>query len=391
VFAWIWNWTARHPVAADAMVAVPFLAFCLFLYIPYTSNPGGLLSGTAYLAYTIPLCLPLLIRRRVPLIAFAVISLVALTQLPTGTLLPADVAVLISMYNVVVRRSWPWAIAAGLVAQVGVVCVSLMSDPVLGAVLVNLMILVSAVWIAALYTASRRAQLEGFRERARQLERERDAQAQIGAASERARIARELHDVVAHNVSVMVVQADGASFTIDTEPAAAKQALTTISATGREALVEMRRLLGVFREEGESDYMPQPGVAQLHELVEQTRAAGLPVDLRIDGVSAELPSGVELIIYRVIQESLTNSLKHAGPRATARAHLHYGDDVIEMTVTDDGRGSAASSDGFGNGLLGMRERVRIYGGSVRVGPRTGGGFEVLVRLPTRIAVPASGE
>ncbi|MFE2948464.1 sensor histidine kinase, partial [Embleya sp. NPDC059267] len=203
-------------------------------------------------------------------------------------------------------------------------------------------------------------------------------------AAERARIARELHDVVAHNVSVMVVQADGAAYALDAAPELTREALGTISATGREALAEMRRLLGVLRSQSEGDaYVPQPGVEQLEDLLERVRSAGLPVDLTVEGVPVELSQGVALTVYRIVQEALTNTRKHGGPDAKARVRLRYLGEDVELDVGDDGRGAAAPGDGMGHGLVGMCERVALFGGHLETGPRPDGGWRVRARLPVR--------
>ena len=229
---------------------------------------------------------------------------------------------------------------------------------------------------------TRRAYYAALEDRAARLERERDAQAQIAAAAERARIARELHDVIAHNVSVMVVQADGASYALDRSPERARQALAAISSTGRQALDEMRHMLGVLRSADErSGVAPIPGVGQLDELLDQTRASGLAVSFTVEGVPSPLPSGVALAAYRTVQESLTNVRKHGGPAARAQVLLRYCEDALVLTITDDGRGAAAVSDGAGHGLIGMRERVAVYGGALEAGPRPGGGYRVTARLP----------
>ena len=248
----------------------------------------------------------------------------------------------------------------------------------------------------------RRAYYANLEERAARLERDRDAQARIAAAAERARIARELHDVVAHNVSVMVVQADGAAYALGADPGRAREALAAISATGRQALTEMRVLLGVLRSTAEAreacpgaadvtgagtgqanrvTLAPVPDIGQLDDLLDQARAAGLTVSCTVEGEPRPLPGGTALAAYRIIQESLTNTRKHAGPWARASVLLRYTPDALELAVTDNGLGGAAAGDGAGHGLTGMRERAAIYGGSVQAGPRIDGGFQVTARLP----------
>ncbi|NXY97225.1 sensor histidine kinase [Streptomyces sp. BR123] len=247
-------------------------------------------------------------------------------------------------------------------------------------------------WVLGDSLRTRRAYYAQLVERNQRLEKEREAQAKVAVAAERARIARELHDVVAHNVSVMVVQADGAAYVMDVAPEQAKEALQTISGTGRQALAEMRRLLGVLRtgEPQESeDYVPQPDVEQIEVLVEQVRAAGLTVDFEVEGTPRKLPSGVELTAYRIVQEALTNTRKHGGPDAKASVRLVYFDDGLGLLVEDDGRGAAhelyedGGADGAGHGMIGMRERVGMVGGTLDAGPRPGGGFRISALLPLK--------
>ncbi|MFK0257623.1 sensor histidine kinase [Streptomyces sp. NPDC090445] len=247
-------------------------------------------------------------------------------------------------------------------------------------------------WVLGDSLRTRRAYYAQLVERNQRLEKEREAQAKVAVAAERARIARELHDVVAHNVSVMVVQADGAAYVMDVAPEQAKEALQTISGTGRQALAEMRRLLGVLRtgEPQESeDYVPQPDVEQIEVLVEQVRAAGLTVDFEVEGTPRKLPSGVELTAYRIVQEALTNTRKHGGPDARASVRLVYFDDGLGLLVEDDGRGAAhelyedGGADGAGHGMIGMRERVGMVGGTLDAGPRPGGGFRISALLPLK--------
>ncbi|GAA2231592.1 sensor histidine kinase [Kitasatospora cystarginea] len=247
-------------------------------------------------------------------------------------------------------------------------------------------------WAWGRLTRVRRAYLIELEDRAARLERERDAQAKVAVAAERARIARELHDVVAHNVSVMIVQADGAAYVLDHSPEQAKEALGTIASTGRQALVEMRRLLGVLRtSDTAEEYVPQPGVEELPELLEQVRTAGLPVEYTRTGEPTDLPRGVELTVYRIVQEALTNVRKHGGPDARAKVAMDFRDHDLEVLIEDDGRGTTAEqlaaggADGQGHGLIGMRERVGMVSGSLDIGPRPGGGFRIRAVLPLRTA------
>jgi len=206
----------------------------------------------------------------------------------------------------------------------------------------------------------------------------REAEATI--VEERARIARELHDVVGHALGVVVLQAEGAGRILDEDPGEVRAALETIASTGRDALVEMRRLVALLRASDDARALaPQPGLARLDALVEQVRAAGLPVDVVVDGEPTPLPPGVDLTAFRIVQEGLTNARKHAGP-ASATVFLRYGDDEFEVEVVDSGAG-ATSADGDGHGLIGMRERVQVYGGELDAGPQASGGYALRARLP----------
>ncbi|MDX6330413.1 MAG: hypothetical protein QOI83_2796 [Streptomycetaceae bacterium] len=248
-------------------------------------------------------------------------------------------------------------------------------------------------WVIGDSLRTRRAYYAQLEERAERLHREREAQSKAAVAAERARIARELHDVVAHNVSVMVVQADGAAYVLDASPEQAKQALETISSTGRQALAEMRRLLGLLRSKDDAggEYVPQPGVDQLTDLVEQVRGAGLPVRFEVAGEARPLSSGVELTAYRIVQEALTNTRKHGGPDANATVRLTFGEAELDLLIEDDGRGTQhklyeeGGEDGLGQGLIGMRERIGMVSGRLDAGPRPGGGFRISAVLPTRTA------
>jgi signal transduction histidine kinase len=223
----------------------------------------------------------------------------------------------------------------------------------------------------------------GDRERRAQLaERERDIAAREAVVEERARIARELHDAIAHNVSMMVVQAGAERRVLDGASESTRDVLETIEQIGRGALTEMRRLVGMLRSDGDEPLAPQPGLDDLPTLVTQVRDAGLPVDLQVDGERRELPVGLELSAYRIVQEALTNALKHAGD-AHASVRIHYGHDSLELEIVDDGAGSPAGVASGGHGLVGMRERVALYGGRFDAGRRPSGGFAIRVLLPIR--------
>ena len=238
--------------------------------------------------------------------------------------------------------------------------------------------LVAGTAFLGYYARTRRAYLAGLVDRAERLERERDQQAQLAAAAERVRIAREVHDIVAHNIAVMIALADGAAYTAEASPDQAVSLMGQVSATGRSALTEMRRLLGVLREPAVPGHAPQPSLDDLDELIATVRAAGLPTRLTVTGQPASLPPSAQLALYRTIQEALTNTLKHA-PGSVAQVRLAYRTGEVELEVTDDGRPGAVSapgSRGGGHGIVGMRERAAIFGGQVSAGPRPGGGWRV---------------
>jgi signal transduction histidine kinase len=224
----------------------------------------------------------------------------------------------------------------------------------------------------------------GDRERRAQLaERERDLAAREAVVEERARIARELHDAIAHNVSMMVVQAGAERRVLEEEASGAtREVLVTIERIGRGALTEMRRLVGMLRSDAGEPLAPQPGLDDLPTLVGQVREAGLPVQFQVEGERRELPVGIELSAYRIVQEALTNALKHAG-EAHASVRVHYRADSLELEIVDDGGGAAAPVASGGHGLVGMRERVALYGGRLDAGRRPSGGFAVRVLLPIR--------
>jgi signal transduction histidine kinase len=218
-------------------------------------------------------------------------------------------------------------------------------------------------------------------ERIRAVERERDLRVREAVADERARIARELHDMVAHSVSTIVLQAGAERHVLSDEAQTTRNVLTTIEEVGRQALVELRRLLGMMRTEGESTLAPQPDLERLEPLVQQVRDSGLPVELHIEGERRRLAAGLELSAYRIVQEALTNSLKHAGD-AHARVTLRYGAHSLEIEIADDGSpGEHANGAGGGHGLVGMRERVALHGGRLEAGRGDGGGFIVRALLP----------
>jgi signal transduction histidine kinase len=235
-------------------------------------------------------------------------------------------------------------------------------------------------WAAGFALRARAEQAEAAESRATQAEREREAASRVAVAEERARIARELHDIVAHAVSVMVLQIGAVRHKLPQTLEEDKDALRGVEQAGRSALAEMRRLLGAMRQDGQDlELTPQPGLDSLDSLLEEVGRAGLPVRLHLAGDRFPLPRAIDLSAYRIIQEGLTNALKHASA-SHADVTVHYGSNELEIEIRDDGRGTA-TTDGLGHGLVGMRERVKIYGGEMTVGTSTGGGFVLNTRLP----------
>ncbi len=400
----LYDFIRRNPTGVDAFWAVVLFGFsCLqILSGPHNAQqPAWSLQVLVSLGMGVAVAL----RRRMPERMLLLVIAVGLAQLALDVQPRIeDFAMLVLVYtSASVGERWAsrvaligglfaaplaqvrWAEAgagAGGSAQQKVFVVVIMTVPFVLA------------WVLGDSMRTRKAYFAQLEERASRLEREREAQAKVAVAAERARIARELHDVVAHNVSVMVVQADGAAYVMDTSPDQAKTALETISMTGRQALAEMRRLLGVLRtgeHQEAGEYVPQPDVQQIEDLVETVRGAGLTVDFKVEGTPRPLPSGVELTAYRIVQEALTNTRKHGGPDAGASVRLVYFDDGLGLLVEDDGRGAAhemyedGGADGRGHGLIGMRERIGMVGGTLDAGPRPGGGFRISALLPLKPA------
>jgi signal transduction histidine kinase len=376
----------RHPFAVDVVLAAAAVLVTVLLPGPaYQDARTSLLLG---LLITVPLAW----RRRAPIPAAAVMIAAGLLQLGVSpTLMFADVAVLPMIYALAAYAP-RWAGQAGLgIGLFGAVLAGLRyyspaaPDTLLASVVTG-GIAVVAAWALGNLRRARVQRLGALEERARLLELERDQEMRLAAQTERARIARELHDVVAHSLSVVIAQADGGLYAGRTDPAKATGALEQIAATGRQALTDMRSLLGVLREDGRQEYAPQPDVAAIKELVEDVRTSGLDVDLIEEGLPQPMPAGPQLAAYRIVQESLTNVLKHAGPAGRAWVRLQWRDDALELSVLDDGRGAAAvPSDGQGQGLRGMVERAALHGGRLTAGPRHGGGFGVHAALPYRTA------
>ncbi|MEV0089939.1 sensor histidine kinase [Streptomyces sp. NPDC050738] len=397
----LYDFIRRHPTWVDSFWAVFLFGLSGMQYAAMLHDLSRV-ERVASVPIFLGLAVVVALRRRAPEKMLLLTIAMGLAQLafgvrPTGT----DFAMLVIIYTVAAEgKRW-----ASRTAIVGGLCAAPLSqvrwpdngsNGVFQYVAITVIMTVPFVlaWVLGDSMRTRRAYFAQLEDRAARLEREREAQSKVAVAAERARIARELHDVVAHNVSVMVVQADGAAYVLDASPDQAKQALETISSTGRQALAEMRRLLGVLRtgeHQEAGEYVPQPDVQQIEDLVEQVRTAGLTVDFRIEGTPRALPSGVELTAYRIVQEALTNTRKHGGPDAGASVRLVYFDDGLGLLVEDDGRGAAhelyedGGADGAGHGLIGMRERIGMVGGTLDAGPRPGGGFRISALLPLKPA------
>jgi signal transduction histidine kinase len=372
---------AANPWLIDSLLATAFLVIVLATHLGRTDfkyRDANLLS----VLLAVGVAAPYYFRRHAPLAVLLIseVCFVALTlgDYRTGA---APAVLLVGLYTV---AAW----CSGRDRAIGA-----------GAILIGLTIMAavgipgSSGWSVASYFAAfaaaylfgstmrnRRLYGEQLEARAGALERERDEETRRALAEQRLRIAQELHDVVAHSMGVIAVQAGVGAHVIDSEPREAKQALEAISQTSRSTLVEIRRMLGVLREDHGASYVPAPGLADLHRLVQDVASAGLHADVRVEGTATQLPPGVDFTAYRIVQEALTNVLKHAG-RATAIVIIGYEGTALRLEILDDGSGVNGLASPGGHGLVGMRERVGVYGGSFEAGPRTGGGFRVAARLP----------
>jgi signal transduction histidine kinase len=321
-----------------------------------------------------------------PVFAVTVLMAAVLTQWPVrGALFPFPSA--IALYTVAVTMSRATALVAAVLAAAAEI-------PAAGQggwhngwlAAIYEVIGIAAVLVAGLYVNTRRAYLAELRDRAQRLEREQDQASALAAAVERARIAREMHDSVAHHLTVIVTLSDGALAAVTRAPAQACDAIRGVSSTAREALAETRRLLGVLREDGQELRQPLPGLTDLDGLFTRVRAAGLPVRYERSGPSGDTPPGVQLVIFRLVQEALTNTMKHAGPGASAAVRLRLAPGEVRVDVEDDGAGGAGVPRAPGGGLTGMAERVGAFGGELSCGPRQPRGWRVTARLDPGTAV-----
>ncbi len=373
----------------DSGLALVAAALSTALFV-FDNGPvgSGLPRGTLALAYALALLhtLPLAARRRFPgpVLALGVASGLAVAALGVPPVV-LGLAILVAVYSVAAYGD-RWVSLAGLAAaELGSAAVQLTHGRVQTPTVVTNALVIGAAWLLGHFVGVRRAYTIRL-ERTAELERTRAEQAHRAVTEERLRLARELHDVVAHSISVIAVQSGVGAHVASTQPEEAAKALAAIEATSRAAPTELRRLLGVLRQEGEPQgaLAPVPGLADLDGLLAEVSKAGLAVRLQVEGTPSALPAGVDLSAYRIVQEALTNVVKHAGP-ARAEVMIRYGDRALTVEVTDDGRGVAVpTGDGrasVGHGLIGMRKRVAIFGGDLEAGPRPGGGVRVAARLP----------
>ncbi|MFJ4654628.1 sensor histidine kinase [Nocardia sp. NPDC088792] len=361
-------WANPRPFLIDALLAATLTALTL-VGMPMSDRMSAPAVVLAMLSTA-----PIVVRRYAPVACMLLISgaMVVYLLLGYGGDFPIyGIGLLVGMFSVARHRPtrivaivWVLTMAAVILAYLPTAAGLAWSD------VVNAVLQTVAAW--ALGDAFRR-----WAERA-------DQRAEQATAQERARIARELHDIVGHHMAVIALQAGVAEYVLDSDPKAARTALAAVADSGRQGLAEMRRMLEVLRTDPDdtADYHPQPGLAQLSELADRIRAAGLPVELIRTGRARPLPPGADLCAYRVTQEALTNVLEHAGP-ATARVHLDYGENTLTMRVIDNGSADGPPTKStVPHGIAGMRERAELYGGVLTAGPRTGGGFAVELRLPT---------
>ncbi len=394
----VWALTRSHPLAADLLLAVALLALALLSFDVtsrlFAGDPQFPAPDTVWNVAALALIiLPLALRRRFPLSMLLlatttyVVYFVALG--PAIELFITVIALSLAVYSAAAHSRARLRNAVCAACLLGIVGLLVFDNPLgspldyrLLTVLSNLA-LFCALWSlgAALGGGRRRAQ--ELLERTIELECEREENARRAVFDERVRMARELHDVVAHHVSMMGVQAGAARVVLDRDPVKTRQALASIETSSRQAVAELHRLLGFLRQAGDSDDLaPQPGLGQLYELAERMSGPELTVDVRIEGEQRLVAPTVEVSAYRIVQEALTNTLKHAGA-SRVDVHLRYRPGELEIEVVDDGRGNGGAPSGPGGlGLIGMRERVALHGGQLAAGSAPGGGFTVRVRLPT---------
>ncbi len=387
-------WAQRHPRALDLLAATTIAVTSLI----GIAVQGHRLQRLDVVVFCFALPAPLLTRTIDRRLAFGLVVLVALAQWLISTPQLADASVLVALFWVALDGELTEMALAGAVAEAGAVMAALHWSPDQP---VKVGVGLSGLWVAAgglgVAIRQRRAVVASMQERAARLELQRDQEGRLGAAAERARIAREMHDIVSHNLTVMIGLADGAVYALQGSPDTALTAMARVAGTGREALDEMRRLLGVLREEPADarPYEPQPGLDRLDDLLGRVEAAGIPVSIELSGDPHALSDGLQLSVFRVAQEALTNTLRHATRPTSAHLALRCDPGRVELEVIDTPGASpppgprVAPAPGIaagGRGLRGMHERAAAYGGSLWAGPRTDGGWQV--RLVIDVAVGA---
>ena len=372
-----WRAFARtHALATDGALAFAVFAAGLVSLEPaHRSVWAGLL--------TFSLALPLTWRRRAPVAVFGVVALVAFAQWLAGVPLLADVALLAALYTVAAIRPQRVAVGAAVLLEGGAILAAARWGESAAVTFASLSGLVVAALASGLYVRARRLHVASLVERAARLEFERDQQALLAAAAERARISREMHDVVAHSLAVVVSLANGATAKLARDPEQSREALESISELGRQALADTRGLLSVLRTgEGAAARAPQPGIEQITALVDRAAATGLAATLTIRGDPVPVAAGLGLNAYRIVQEAITNAVKHAEAATSIAIQLSWTPRRLEVSVTDDGRGASRSAvAGTGFGLAGVRERAALYGGTATAGPGHAGGWTVTARIP----------
>jgi len=378
-------WTLAHEYWFDGLVVVGVGVGLAEVTVNQGTKNGP--SGPLWfdLLAIFAITLPLFLRRRFPFGAPVAVGVaIGASSFVDGHLIPRGLVTTLAAISAFVLMGMlrdRTQSVAGLAYGIGVTAIVAHNDPNGGVGnFIFTSIVFSIAWTIGSLVSHKFHEADLARERALKAEQEREERARLAVSDERARIARELHDVVGHSVSVMTVQASAARRLLRPHQEKEREALLVVEQTGREALAEMRRVVGVLRRPEEAPALaPQPSLEQIERLVEQTREAGLPVDLRIEGDPVPLPAGLDLTAYRLVQEGLTNTLKHARAQR-AEVVVRYGDGQVELTVSDDGQGGG-NGGGSGHGLVGMRERVSVYGGELEAGPRAGGGFRLRATLP----------
>lgn len=372
----------RHPWWTDSLLAL-FLTFIAFATVGKPSHTDRIIDVGLAPFTSVPIAL----RRYRPLAVLAVTVAAQVLLLVFSSQVQVPLGVIVALYTVASRCERPVSIqAATWVALPITLGVVVNTGPHVQRIIPKLALFAIA-WVVGDNVRTRRAYLAELVARAERLEREREEKAERAVGEERARIARELHDVIAHNVSVMVVQASAGEEVFDINPDRARESLSAVASTGRAALAELRRLLGIIRAEEDHEavdsYTPQPGIERLGELVRQVRETGLEVELSVLGKPCEMPEAVGLCAYRIVQEALTNTLKHAHASA-AQVTVRYVGDALELQVLDDGRATPpvnGNGTTSGHGLIGMRERVALFGGELTARRRPEEGYEVRARIP----------